>query len=82
MKTISYADIDMSNAEGRETLRRRLNLAARQVCGSQSITNVGLARANRNRVCAAHALDSALAKVRNNNSNVAQVGVAAASQDS
>ena len=60
---VNYGDLNMTTVEGLETLHRRLRHAARKVCGSQSITNVGLARAVRNRECAEQALDYAIAKV-------------------
>ena len=62
-KTVSYGDLNMSTVEGLETLHRRLSLAARQVCGTQSITAVGLARATSNRACHDAALERAIAEV-------------------
>ena len=56
--TVSYADLDMSDPQGKEILELRISRAARNVCGSPSIREVGsLRRATENKEC----YDSAVA---------------------
>lgn len=46
--TVSHADLDLSNAAGRDTLARRISHAARQVCGTADARDLrGMADRNR-----------------------------------
>ena len=61
--TVSYADLDLSKAAGREALERRISHAARNVCGSANYRQAGsLRRATPNRACYQRALSSALSQ--------------------
>jgi UrcA family protein len=59
--TVSYADLDLNNAEARKTLNFRISRAAEKVCGSVSRRSVGsLAQASKNRSCYNSAMDEAM----------------------
>ena len=57
---MSYADLDLNDAEGRETLDYRVRAAAREVCGSTDYRITGsVSQANENKECAERAIASA-----------------------
>lgn len=59
--TVSYADLDLSNAKARDTLHYRIKNAARQVCGSAYRSHAGsLAQASKNRSCYNDAMEDAM----------------------
>jgi UrcA family protein len=63
-RTISYADLNLASETGRDTLARRIESAARQVCGSTSYRSAGGVRqATVNRRCVDEAVAEALAAV-------------------
>ena len=50
--TVSYADLDLSDPRGQKTLEKRIKRAARKVCGSTNLKEVGsLSRVAENRNC-------------------------------
>ncbi|HKK22436.1 MAG TPA: UrcA family protein [Pseudohaliea sp.] len=60
-RTISYADLNLASASGRAILERRIQSAARQVCGDTSYRNAGgLRQATVNRRCFDNAVAEAL----------------------
>lgn len=64
--TVSYSDLDMTDAKAQKILHRRLSRAAEQVCGSSYIREVGsLSRAAKNKECFEGAMSSALRHVSN-----------------
>jgi UrcA family protein len=59
--TVSYTDLDLNNAEARETLNFRISSAAKKVCGSADKSLAGsLAQAAKNRSCYSSAVDQAM----------------------
>lgn len=52
VRTVSYADLDISTAAGRNRLEQRINAAVREVCG-ESIPSFDLARRHAVRDCIA-----------------------------
>ncbi len=63
---VSFADLDMSKAEGLATLYRRLQNATEKVCGPTNYSEAGnLAQLMRNKHCYAEALSEAVEKVDN-----------------
>jgi len=59
--TVSYDDLDLSNAHGREVLQNRISAAAHKVCGSANRSNAGsLAQASKNRNCYNGAMNDAM----------------------
>ncbi len=64
--TVSYSDLDMTDAKAQRVLHRRLSRAAEQVCGSSYIRDVGsLSRATKNKECFDVAMSNALRQVSN-----------------
>ncbi|MBT4518428.1 MAG: UrcA family protein [Halieaceae bacterium] len=62
--SVSYADLDLSTAESRETLQTRVMRAARKVCGSTSYrVNGSLRQAADNRSCYNNAVADAMRQV-------------------
>lgn len=60
MTTVSYADLDLSDPDGKEILNRRLRNAAADVCGSPDIRKAGSIRqAHENKSCSHHAVANA-----------------------
>lgn len=57
-KTVSYADLNLSNAKGRAVLEARIKSAAREICASTDATLAARMDANR---CTKAALRSATA---------------------
>jgi len=63
---VSYADLNLQKAAGAEVLYRRLQIAARQACGVQSLTTTGsLRNFSETRSCYRDALSAAVAKIDN-----------------
>ena len=61
---VSFDDLDLTSAEGMETLHYRLANAARQACGSSDLRRVGsLQIANRNEVCFEASLSRAMSDI-------------------
>ena len=59
--SVSYADLDLSAADAREALERRLSRAARKVCGSPyRVTTGSLSQAFENKQCADNAVAAAM----------------------
>ena len=59
--TVSYADLDLNNADARQTLNFRISSAAEKVCGSLNRSSAGsLAQASKNRSCYNSAMDEAM----------------------
>jgi len=59
--TVSYADLDLSDAHGREVLQYRISAAAHKVCGSSQRSDAGsLAQASKNRNCYNGAMNDAM----------------------
>jgi UrcA family protein len=58
---VRYVDLDLTNDAGVRTLYRRLQIAARRVCGSFESHEIG--RATQRRACYNQALSAAVAKV-------------------
>ncbi len=55
--SVSYADLDLENAVGRDTLQFRVRAAAREVCGSTYYRITGsLSQAMKNKACAERAI--------------------------
>jgi UrcA family protein len=62
--SVSLADLNLSNDAGVEALYRRLQRAARQVCGPQNLRDSGSLQALKsNRQCANTSLDRAVAEI-------------------
>lgn len=62
--SVSLADLNLSNDAGVEALYRRLQRAARQVCGPQNLREAGSIQAlNFNRKCVSTSLDRAVAEI-------------------
>ena len=59
--TVSYADLDLSKPAGAETLYRRIQAAARSVCGPRHSRS--LARVQAFRTCYEDAIEDALQQV-------------------
>jgi UrcA family protein len=58
---VSYADLDLSSAEGQEVLYYRISSAAREVCGPVDLRLAGSVRvANRNQACFEESLSRAM----------------------
>lgn len=58
--SVSYADLDLTDAEGQATLGARVSAAAREVCGSTDHRITGSLRiASQNKDCAERAIESA-----------------------
>ena len=57
-RTVSYADLNLSNPRGRAVLNARIVAAARQVCAADSDTLTARAAESR---CIRHAVDAAIA---------------------
>jgi UrcA family protein len=63
-ETVSFADLDLTSAQGQESLYQRLRNAARGVCGSTDPRITGsLGLAADNRECFERALNDALSQV-------------------
>ncbi len=63
-ETVSFADLDLSSAEGQEALHWRLASAAREVCGSTDVRiTASVRQAAENRECSERALNDALSQV-------------------
>ncbi len=70
--TVSYDDLDLSHARGREVLQYRISAAARKVCGSSQRSDAGsLAQASKNRNCYNGAMDDAMRSLSEGHSAVA-----------
>ena len=70
--TVSYADLDLNETEGRLTMEYRVRAAAREVCGSTDYRITGsLAQANQNKECAERAINAV-----SYNSGASEVAVA------
>ena len=64
---VSYSDLDLSSASGREALEARITRAAEQVCGSKHARKAGGARfAAENKRCIDKAVDQAMAQISTN----------------
>jgi UrcA family protein len=59
--TVGFADLDLANAAGAETLYDRLRTAARRVCGKADPRDVGAVKDMKR--CRSEALDAAVAGV-------------------
>lgn len=60
-QTVSYGDLNLASSQGRAVLARRVEAAARQVCGTTSFRNAGgLRTAAANRRCVGEAIAAAL----------------------
>lgn len=63
-RVVTYADLDLTAAHGREALAQRVNRAAQNVCGPTDHRLAGSLRAAaRNRDCAREAFDNAMSRV-------------------
>ncbi|MEQ8262526.1 UrcA family protein [Pseudohaliea sp.] len=72
-QTISYADLNLASETGRDTLARRIESAARQVCGSTSFRSAGGVRqATVSRRCVDEAVAEALTAVSANAGTLAR----------
>ena len=60
---ISYADLDLSSADGVKTLKTRLNAALDRVCG-RSFDSVSVAMRRLAKACRTNAMDQAMASVK------------------
>jgi len=61
---VGFDDLDISSAEGMETLHYRLANAAREACGSSDLRRVGsLQIANRNQECFESSLSRAMSDI-------------------
>jgi UrcA family protein len=59
--TVSYTDLDLNNADARQTLNFRISSAAEKVCGSVNRASVSsLAQVSKNRSCYNRAMDEAM----------------------
>ena len=59
--TVSYSDLDMSDAKAQKIFKYRVSRAAKQVCGSSRRGEVGsLSRASKNKQCITDAMSNAL----------------------
>jgi UrcA family protein len=61
-RVVNYADLNLNNAAGVQTLYRRISGAARAVCGRNEALSIMRAKAN---ACAAKAIDDAVTRVNN-----------------
>jgi len=62
--TVTLRDLDLASPSGQETLHRRLNAAARQVCGSSQPHRAGSVKhAARNEECQEAAVSRAMARI-------------------
>jgi UrcA family protein len=58
---VSYADLNLASSAGQDAVQRRIQAAARQVCGTTSFRNAGgLRSAAANRRCIDEAIAEAL----------------------
>ena len=63
---VSFADLDISNADGLNTLYKRLQNASKEACGSIAYTQEkNLSALTRNKACYQETLSSAVEKVDN-----------------
>jgi UrcA family protein len=63
-RVVKYADLNLNNPAGVQTLYRRINAAARAVCGRNDALSIQRAKANE---CTEKAIDDAVTRVNNNN---------------
>lgn len=64
--SVSFSDLDMTDASAQKTLYYRVKRAAQRVCGSSHVRNVGsLSRAVKNKECFNVAMSNALRQVSN-----------------
>jgi UrcA family protein len=63
-RVVKYADLNLSNPAGVQTLYRRINAAARAVCGRYDTLSIYRDKVNE---CTAKAIDDAVTSVNNNN---------------
>ena len=62
--TVNYADLDLAGSAGQQQLQRRIERAARQVCGSVHLREAGsIYQARLNRQCQERAESDALNQV-------------------
>ena len=62
-KTISYRDLDLSSASGRQELDRRISAAARSLCDSSAIETGTLLRSRKAQSCYKEASAAARAAI-------------------
>lgn len=71
--TVSYSDLDMTDAKAQKVFQYRVSHAAKQICGSSRLSEVGsLSRANKNKECIENAVSSALRQA--SSAQVASIG--------
>lgn len=74
---VSYADLDLTKAAGRDMLDRRLDRAVRSVCGSRPLRDIGRMASHRNCVADARASYQGQVAIALNNANARRVAVLA-----
>lgn len=74
---VPYGDLDLTKAEGRDTLDRRLTRAARQVCGDRSARSVALIAARKDCLADVRANYQPQVELALNNANARRVAVLA-----
>jgi UrcA family protein len=63
---VAYSDLNVEKEAGAQTLYRRLQLAAKRVCGVESIKNAGgIREVSRQQHCFKDTMDKAVAKIDN-----------------
>ena len=61
---VSYADLDLTHATGRDTLEHRISQAAKKVCGSSNLRVAGsLRQASENKSCYRDTMAQSLSQV-------------------
>ncbi len=73
-RVVAYGDLNLASSTGREALQRRIEAAARQVCGTTSFRNAGgLRTAAVNRRCIDEASAEALSAMAVKSQSLASV---------
>ena len=73
-RAVAYGDLNLASSAGREALQRRIEGAARQVCGTTSFRNAGgLRTAAANRRCVNEATAAALSAMDGKSQSLASV---------
>jgi len=71
--TVSYSDLDMTDAKAQRIFQHRVSRAAKQICGSSRLSEVGsLSRATKNKECIDSAVSSAMRQA--SSAQVATIG--------
>lgn len=74
---VPYGDLDLTKADGRDVLDRRLTRAARQVCGGRPIRDVGMIQRHNGCIANVRASYQPQVELALNNANARRVAVLA-----